>query len=108
MLKLQTAMAPQMDLNVDWLQIRETQAKKVDSIKEYLKRQWDSNLYVQCQIEDVDLSNLNREQLFASNIIHQNMDSQTPIIIMGGTGTGKSTVVKAVTNIMNEIVQNIT
>ena len=27
---------------------------------------------------------------------------------MGGTGTGKSRVVKAVTNIMNETVQNIT
>ena len=34
------------------------------------------------------------------------MDSQTVMILMGGPGTGKSTVVKSVTNIVNETVQN--
>ena len=51
---------------------------------------------------------LNREQRFAENIIQQNMDIQTLMIIMGGPGTGKSTVVKAVMNIVDETVQNST
>ena len=34
------------------------------------------------------------------------MDSQTVIILMGGTGTGKSIVVKSVAKIVNETVQN--
>ena len=34
------------------------------------------------------------------------MDSQTVMILMGGTGTGKSIVVKSVTKIVNETVQN--
>ena len=36
------------------------------------------------------------------------MDIQTVMIIMGGTGTRKSKVVKSVTNIVNETVQNST
>ena len=36
------------------------------------------------------------------------MESQTLMIILGGPGTGKSTVVKATTNIVNETVKNST
>ena len=99
-------MTPQMDLNVDWIQIRKTPAGKVDIAKEDLRMQRGSNLNTQHQIKDFDLYTLNREQLFVANIIQQDMDSQTFIIIVGGPGTKKSAVVKAVTNILNENIQN--
>ena len=38
----------------------------------------------------------------------KNMDGQTLMITMGGPGTGKITVVKAATNIVNEIIQHST
>ena len=98
-------MAPWLDFNVDWLQIKNTPAKKFDSAKEYLRGKQGSNFDAQHKIKDVDLLNLNREQLFAANIMEQNMDSQILMIIMGGPGTGKSTAVKSVTKIVNETVQ---
>ena len=36
--KIPDDMAPWLDLNVDWIQIRNTPAKKVHSMKEDLKR----------------------------------------------------------------------
>ena len=69
--------APQIDLNVDWIQIQNMPAKKVDSAKEYLKTQRGSNLDAQLQMEDVDRSTFNLEQHFRSNVIQQTMDSHT-------------------------------
>ena len=100
--------APQIDLNVDWIQIQNMPAKKVDSAKEYLKAQRGSNLDAQLQIKYFDLLTLNRKQFFAANIIQQNMDSQTLKIIMGGLGTRESIVFKSMRKIMNETVQNST
>ena len=101
-------MTPQLDLNVDYQLIWKTPAKNVDSTKEDLNRKRRSNLDAQLQFKDVDLSTLNQYQWFAANTIQKNMDSQTLIIFMEGPGTGKSAVVKAMTNIVNETVQNIT
>ena len=106
--KIPDDMAPWLDLNVDWIQIRNTPAKKVHSMKEDLKRQRGSRLCAQRQIEHVDLLDLNGEKRFAANIKHQNMGSQKVMIIVGVPGTRKSTVVKAVTNILNETVENST
>ena len=82
-------------------------SEKVDGAKEDLRGHQGSNFYEERQIKDVDPSNLNQGQRFAANIIQQNINSQTLMIIMGGPGTGKITVVKAVTEIVNETVQNI-
>ena len=62
-------MAPQLDFNVDWLQIRKNPAAKIWYHKIIFKGQQGSNLGAQRQIEDVDLLNLNQEQRFAANMI---------------------------------------
>ena len=87
---------------------KDSSQKKQHIPKEYLNRQQGYKLNAQCKIEDVDLSTLNQDQNFVANIMHQNMDSQTLMIIMGVPGTGKSIVVKAVTNTLNKTVQNST
>ena len=66
------------------------------------------SINAQRQIEDIDILNLNQEQRFAANIIHQNMYSKILIIIMGELGTRKSAAFKAVTKILYDAVQNIT
>ena len=48
-------MAPRLDFNIDWIQIRKTPAEKVESAIEYSKIQLGSNLNPQHQIEDVGL-----------------------------------------------------
>ena len=70
-------MALQLDLNVDWSQIRKMLAKKVDSKKGDSRGQRGSNLDAQRQMEDVDRSTFNLEQHFRSNVIQQTMDSHT-------------------------------
>ena len=58
---------------------------------------------MKCVVEEIDQSMLNQKQKFVVRIVEyqvSNYDSQ-PILVMGSTGTGESTVIRIITNKIN-------
>ena len=63
--KITNNLAPRLDPDVDWVQIRTTRAAQVLNAKTYIIQQLCNNPSAQREIGDVDLSTLNKEKVFS-------------------------------------------
>ena len=98
-------LAPTMDPNVNWLGKKNTPIKKISNSYVGLQNQKHSNLNLQRVIKDVDLGTLNDEQQFVLQILEKQLaDGYTdPLLVIGSSGTEKSTFIKVAHKVFNEI-----
>ena len=101
-------LAPQLDPDVDWVANRVTPFELIEKAKDDLNVKLSSSPNAQREIGDIDLVLLNHEQQFAAEIVRQKVRRNERLLmtITGVPGTGKSTVVKLLTKVLNQPVVN--
>ncbi len=90
--------------NYDWVANRKTAEDQVENAINHLNNQRANHENAQRSMDDIDLSILNQEQNFAVNIVKHfvTREESFRLMIVGGPGTGKSTVIKAITKVVME------
>lgn len=101
--------APILDPTVNWCEIRKTSNDLVDEAATHLKEQKERNTNLQREARTIDSDRLNREQKFVNEIVKQLLENSNknienkPLLVIGGPGTGKSTVIHQITKTVNSL-----
>ena len=101
--------APILDPTVNWCDIRKTPSDLVDKAATHLKEQKERNRNLQGEARTIDLDRLNYEQKYVTEIVKQQLENSNentenkPLLVIGGPGTGKSTVIHQITKTVNSL-----